>query len=277
MNAGPQTPAMLAGVFEVMQARSLILIAATAMLVGPSALHSQPIGYAMRVAFPLSRGPDRMLGRLELLEDSRIRPAMRSAIAESYGMDPCAAPVAPEIRPLCESTPHVPLRPALLRLLDESGHEVATRQAERPLAELTSTRLHATARRTFLFTVDLSAGIGSYSGPLTRLAEPDGHSFGWVMVSADSGGASDTLTLISTLKSGWRAVPRADGRGQDVLQVLCRPDLSSADSVSPAARFHLTFERFTFDGRRWERRQRQEPGCWEADDSTTFPERGRFP
>ena len=30
MNAGPQTPAMLAGVFEVMQARSLILIAATA-------------------------------------------------------------------------------------------------------------------------------------------------------------------------------------------------------------------------------------------------------
>jgi hypothetical protein len=68
-----------------------------------------------------------------------------------------------------------------------------------------------------------------------------------------------------------------DGHGEDLLQVLCRPDFSSADSASHPDRFLVTFERYTFNGHQWERRRRQEPGCWEADDSTSFPTRGRFP
>jgi hypothetical protein len=260
-----------------MPPRRLVTIVTVASLLAARTLSAQPSGYAIRTAFPLTTAADRMRGRFELLEDARITPSMRSAVAESYGMDPCAAPVTPVLRPLCEPTPHEPLRPALLRLLDASGHVLATRQAERPLAELATRRLYASARRTFLFTVDLSAGIGSYSGPLTRLAEPGDHSFGWVMVADSATGATDTLTLVSTLKSGWRAVPSVDGPGQDLLQVLCRPDFSAPDSASHSARFLVTFERYTFDGRRWKRRRRQEPGCWEADDSTSFPARGRFP
>ena len=55
--------------------------------------------------------------------------------------------------------------------------------------------------------------------------------------------------------------------------VLCRPDFSIADSLGPA--FLLMFERFTFDGQRWVRRQRQQPGYYESDDP--FPAVTNFP
>ena len=260
-----------------MPPRCLITVVTVASLLAASSLSAQPSGYATRTRFELSLGPDRVHGRLELLEDARITPSMRQAIAESYGMDPCAStPLATALEPLCRRGTRLPLRPALLRLLDASGRVLATRQGERPLGELTVARLYGSSRRTYLFTVDLNAGGGSYSGPLTRLAEPSGHTFGWVM-AADSAGAADTLTLVSTLKSGWRAVPSASGRGEDLLQVRCRPDLSAPAASSQPVHFVVTFERYTFDGQQWQRRRRQEPGCWEAEDSTSFPARGRFP
>lgn len=120
--------------------------------------------------------------------------------------------------------------------------------------------------------MDLSAGLGSYSGPYARLAEPDVRGFGWL--TADSAGvAEDTITLVSTLKTAWRTAPRTDGRGQDLLMILCRPDFSAPDTVP--ARFVLTFKRFTFSGQRWELRQRQTPGCYESDEP--FPPANRFP
>jgi hypothetical protein len=148
---------------------------------------------------------------------------------------------------------------------------VATVTAERPLADLAVVRLYGSERRTYLFTVDLSAGVGSYSGPFTRLAEPDSQGFGWLL--ADSARMGDTITLVSTLKTAWRVMPRADGRGQDLLMVLCRPDMSAPDSLKP--RFLLTFKRYTFDGQRWGLRQRQQPGCYESDEP--FPAAANFP
>ena len=86
---------------------------------GRRALHL-PTGYAVRVAYPLTRGPDRVAGRLELLEDARIRPAMRSAIAEAYGADPCADHPAVVLQPICGVAGRpARLLPALLRLLDD--------------------------------------------------------------------------------------------------------------------------------------------------------------
>jgi hypothetical protein len=213
-----------------------------------------------------------MAGRLELLEDARIRPEMRSAIGEAYGGDPCADKPSSVLRRLCSAPSHAALRPAILRLLDGQGRVVSADTAERPLGDLAAVRLYGSMRRAYLFTVDLSAGIGSYSGPYTRLADPDSGGFGWLV--ADSAGvANDTITLVSTLKTAWRAVARADGRGQDLLMVLCRPDLAGPDTGD--VRFTLTYERFTFDGRRWTLRRRQREGCYESGEP--FPADSLFP
>jgi hypothetical protein len=252
--------------------RILMCIAALCVLVTGCAVASASDGYAVRLSLPLAPGPDRIRGRLELLEDERIRPEMRTAIAESFGGDPCAEHPPAVLQPLCGAARRRPLRPALLRLRNARGDVTATRTAERPLAELSAQLLYATQRRTYMFTVDLSAGIGSYSGPVVRLAEPDSLGFGWLL--ADSAGvATDTITLVSTLKTAWRAVSRADGRGEDLLMVLCRPDFSPADSST--ARFLLTFKRYTFDGQHWLLRQRQQPGCYESDQP--FPAVSNFP
>lgn len=121
-----------------------------------------------------------------------------------------------------------------------------------------------------MYTIDLSAGAGSYSGPYTRFAEPTGDGFGWLM--ADSAGVLDTLTMVSTLKTAWEAVRHRSDPNAELLMVRCRPNLSvPADSVA----FTLTFERFTFDGMRWRLRARSEPGCYESDEP--FPPESKFP
>ena len=214
-----------------------------------------------------------MSGRLELLEDARIRVEMRSAIRDAYGGDPCAGQPPIVLKSLCvDSRRAIQLRPALLRLLDDHGRVIAQHSAERSLAELAPAQLYGTRRRTFLFTVDLSAGVGSYSGPYTRLAEPNDRGFGWL--TADSAGvARDTITLVSTLKTAWQRKPRSDGRGDDLLMVMCRPDFTAADSANDG--FVLTFKRWSFDDGRWVLRQRQERGCYESDEQ--FPPVTRFP
>jgi hypothetical protein len=141
------------------------------------------------------------------------------------------------------------------------------------LADLSVTHLYGSPRRTYLFTVDLFAGMGSYSGPYTRLAEPTNDGFGWVLAHAKAGSGLDTLTLVSTAKTAWRAESRTDGHGEDLLMVLCRPDFDAAAGASD--QFLLTLERFHFEGKQWLDERRQERGCWEADEP--FPNRTRFP
>jgi hypothetical protein len=149
---------------------------------------------------------------------------------------------------------------------------VSSIKGERPLAALSTMRLYASDRRTYFFTVDLSAGMGSYSGPYTRLAEPEAGGFGWL--TADSAGVTTAkVGLSSTLKTAWRAVPRADGRGRDLLMVLCRPDFDAGPKEKEP--FTLTYMRYTFDGARWRIRERHERGCYESNED--FPATSKFP
>jgi hypothetical protein len=241
-----------------------------------------PAGYAIRTQYVLDLRRDGTAGRIELLEDARIHPGMRDAIGEAWGEDPCRDAPAPVLRSLCTEPHRAPLRPALLRLLDAAGRVVAVDTAKRPLASLAVTRLYASGHPTYLFTVDLSAGFGSYSGPYTRLAEPTARGFGWVTaVLTANRSARDTVTLVETLKTAWRFAPRRDGRGNDLLTVGCRPvaivggpaNVRQADADG----FMLTFHRYTFDGRRWVRYDRAERGFWENEGPDSFPARARFP
>jgi hypothetical protein len=238
-----------------------------------------PRGYSEPIAFSLSRGSDGIDGRIQILEDARIQPSMLDAIRDAWGENPCAERPPKVLESLCDTPNRPPLRSALLRLLDERGTVIAERVAERPLADLSTMQLHDStnqARRTYFFTVDLSAGAGSYSGPYTMLAEPTPSGLRWLTATDSLDTHSDTIRLVSTLKSGWRLVPRADRRGKDILMVRCRPDFSASTSTDPPS-FQLIFDRFSFEGARWVRHTRIERGYWENEDSTSFPPRTKFP
>jgi hypothetical protein len=60
-------------------------------------------------------------------------------------------------------------------------------------------------------------------------------------------------------------------RAKTLTAVRCRPDLRTSAS------FQLIFERFAFEHSQWVRHTRVEPGCWEYDDSLSFPPSARFP
>jgi hypothetical protein len=247
-----------------------------ALLLVAAACSPRPVqpAYAVQTAFAVTRGRDGVDGRVELLQDARIRPAMHEAIREAYGDDPCSADPPPVLRDLCPPRGRRPLLPARLRLVDASGRVVESRAFERPLAELSVAHLYADARPTYLATVDLSAGFGSYSGPLTRPVEVRDGRLRWLTALDARTQRDDSLFLVLTLKTGWRLIPRAAG-GRDILQAACRPDFDAPSSASVEQRFIITFEHYTFDGRRWVKRSRSERGFWEYED--TFPSRDRFP
>jgi hypothetical protein len=251
--------------------RTIARAALSCVVAGCASASAHPqSGYAPSESFVLAPPRDHMRGRIELLEDSRIRPEMRKAITEAYGDDPCADHPARVLDALCGDPHHAPLRPAMLRLVDADGKVIATRTLERPLAQLAAARLYGNDRQSYMLTVDMSVGMGSYAGPYTRFAEPNGRDFGWLL--ADSAGVADTLTMVSTLKTAWQLVRYAPDRSVDFFMVRCRPDLSApADSVA----FTTTYERVTFDGTRWRLLARSEPGCYESDEP--FPARSKFP
>lgn len=227
-------------------------------------------GYAVRTSYVLMHPYDHMRGRIEMLEDARIRPEMRRAITEAYGADPCAGHPASVLTPLCTDPYHAALRPAVLRLVDANAKTVATRILERPLAQLGIARLYAGERRAYMLTVDLSAAAGSYSGPYTRFLEPNERGFNWLVV--DSAGVADTLTMVSALKTRWKIWREQTDPYAQLLMVRCRPAVGArADSVA----FLVTYERITFDGTRWRLHARSEPGCYESDEP--FPPRSKFP
>ena len=146
---------------------------------------------------------------------------------------------------------------------------------ERAVAEVTSVRLYGDRRATYLVTVALGAEFGSYSGALTRLAEVRQGHLHWVQ-ERDVHMEQDTeLRLLSSLKTAWRLLRRRDGRGQEILLVACRPDVSALVDTSRGQQFPLIFVRYRFGDGRWRRYERTEPGCWESGDA--FPERLRFP
>lgn len=247
------------------------LCCAIAGCVGASA--QTPNGYAVRQSYVLTPPRDHMRGRIELLEDARMRPEMREAITGAYGSDPCANRPPSVLAALCSDPHRAPLRPAVLRLVDAGGHVVAARTLERPVAELGGAGLYGNNgrdRRSYTLTVDLSAGAGSYSGPYTRFVDPDEHGFNWLLV--DSAGVADTLTMVSTLKTRWAILRDQTDPYAQFLMVRCRPDINApVHSVA----FLTTFERITFDGTHWRLHARSEPGCYESDEP--FPPRSKFP
>jgi hypothetical protein len=112
-------------------------------------------------------------GRLDLLEDARLTPELKKTLWESGGPEMAFDPKDPVYKDLTS----IPLRKAVLRLLDERGKVIAKKTLEREMARMRFEALRP-GRRTILVTTDLSAGFGSYSGPDTELLEVIGDRLG---------------------------------------------------------------------------------------------------
>ena len=238
-----------------------------------------PPGYRIASSISMPSAPGAPTTRIEVLEDQRLTPEIRQEWQGADAAMSCAEPPEdPGVAQLCSSITAQPLRGAQVRLISDQGGVLDHRSFERELADISQVSLYGADRLVFAVTVDYSIGFGSYAGPTTVFVEPGGGRFQWLAAFEPNSDTPMEVTLGSAFKSGWRTVPRAGAPGLDILAVRCHPEMGEEPSRGLGGRalpFVVIYERYTFDGTRWLRTERREPGFWEAEQG--FPAQEKFP
>jgi hypothetical protein len=209
---------------------------------------------AVHDRMPLSMAANGIDGELQLMQDVRITPDMQKALWGTGHPD--------------EKVAH-----AALRVVAADGKTTDYAELERPLARLEGARLYGNDAQTYLVTVDYSAGMGSYNGPITFFVEVKNGRLTWLTATERTTGKSGRITVMSSLKTVWQIVPARKGAGKDILEARCRPAFK--ESASGDMEFTLSYFRYSFDGKRWIRRVREEKGYSDFEDG--FPHRRLFP
>ena len=224
---------------------------------------SHHLQLSLKAKQPLSQAANGVDGELELWQDSRLTPKLSQSMWGTGGIDIDDDPVETIFK---KEPPH----DAELRLVNHDGKVLQREPLERSLAHLKATYLYGDKRISYEVTVDYSAGFGSYSGPITTFVEVHDAHLSWVEAT-DTDGKSERLTLMQSLKTAWKQVPRANGKAAQFLEASCRPkDFGSSEPT-----FQITYKHYFFDGKQWKSLVRTQDGFTEFDNG--FPQRSLFP
>ena len=239
-----------------------MLVAATSVL--PAQQPDLVVAKSLMLAAE-SDGFDR---RLELLEDARLTPDLKQTLWGSGGTDLALDLNDPRYKGFASN----PLRKAVVRVENASQRIVFEKALERELARIHVELLH-TGRRTILITTDLSIGMGSYAGPLTKLFQVMEGRLEEVSALNAQSGRIEPIGLMRSLKTEWKTAPPSSAQmdRKDILLFACRPKDFGADDT----KFTKIFTRYHWNGKEWVSYQRMAPGIWEDDDP--FPRACSFP
>jgi hypothetical protein len=216
-------------------------------------------GYAVYASVAVSPTVHGARGRLELLQDERLTPVLRDYIAGGGFCDE-----RPTDHPeFCESVDREPLRPAIVRLSDATGQDIAARRLPRELAFLETAYLYGTHKPTYLVTVDLRAGAGGWAPICTYFAEVEHGTLQWLSATLATDASRSEIALCSSHHASWRTVPSVERRARDILFVA-----GGVDGT-------LGLGRYTWDGTAWQLAISRSVGSWDGD--RPFPDPNQFP
>jgi hypothetical protein len=159
-------------------------------------------------------------------------------------------------KPHPESLAVVELRGCQGQLLDRLTLEA-------PLARLDLVPLRGAPAPTHLVSVDLTAGSGSYNGPLTIPIEVV-HNHLIAAAARTPDGRLEPIHLALTGKAAWKKDPV--GKVDDLLSVSSQPENRG---------FTTFYRRYHPTPRGWQMKIRSEAGMWESNGE--FPEARLFP
>ena len=217
---------------------------------GPSSEDSQPAEGPLPTGYRLRRSYPTPNGKLWLLIDDRIS---EKQLTEHWGNDGGEG-IGPN------------LRPAILLLNAPEGQKRTLMEV--PLADLEITTIQGPSVSIYQLTEDRSIGMGSYAGPSTTWFQLTSQGVQHLQ-AVDAHNHSEPLRVSKTLKTEWKAVADKSGMSKEILMLACRPSATGG-------KFRVTYTRFFFDGKQWQRRDRSESGFWESDGGD-FPDRKAFP
>jgi hypothetical protein len=131
-----------------------------------------------------------------------------------------------------------------------------------PLARLDTLALRGTRAPTYLVSVDLTAPMGSYSGPLTIPVEIVSRHLKRVYASTENKKPAPII-LALTGKAAWKKISKPGS--DELFAVRCQPNKGG---------FVTSYYRYYTTRHGWKVRVRSEPGLWESDGE--FPEARHF-
>ncbi|HET6841648.1 MAG TPA: hypothetical protein VFK06_08160 [Candidatus Angelobacter sp.] len=239
--------------------RKLLVSCIFVFMVCNAAGRSGP-AYTVAQTFALSRDANGMNGKMELLLDSRLTPAVRKLM---WGTGDWSFVLSPESELFREFSATPPAH-ARLVVTDNSEKVIADRTLDTALAEMKEWSPASGPNREYLLTVDHSSGAGSYNGLATtviRVSQSSLHDVESVDVASQK---QELIRLSKTLKSDWR-IDSSSGV-TNILFVSCHP--GKADG------FVIDYVRYEWNGSAWLKYVRKAPGVWESDGP--FPARSAF-
>jgi hypothetical protein len=207
-------------------------------------------GLTVSHSVSLHRATNGVDGRLELLLDSRLSEARQNELWGTGELEPGD------------------LRFAVLQVVDLTGAVRDRLILERSLAHFEPETVTLPDGALWLLSVDYSASMGSYNGPVTLPLQVQEARLR-PLEAVDEQGTTAPVRLMRSLKTDWRLEPARVGPIPDILSVSTRPDFDNQGE------FVVTYARLSFDGHRWIRHTRRTPGLWESDGD--FPDRELFP
>ena len=225
------------------------VLAQTATLAAKQGAAKSAAKYVVRKAIALTPAVHGASGRLELLTDERVKPDMDDAQTFDFAH-------------------------AKIRVANPDGSVSQEKTLERSRATLDkSPPLYGkSGRPTYLLTVDYSADMGSYNGPITFLVEVVNGAMHFVPAN------SQPLSLMRSLKTDWKfsLAKSRDAQSTDILEVACRPNNTKRladDDINND--FTVFYRRYHWNGREWVKCERSRIGFWEDDGN--FPKLALFP
>lgn len=153
---------------------------------------------------------------------------------------------------------------AALELRDCAGKTLDRLPLAAPLAKIDPRPVRGAPSPTWLVSTDLTAPMGSYSGPLTLLVEVAGRHLR-MADAIDAHGQRAPIHIAQTAKQDWRRVEA--GTVDDVLAVSCQPDGHDG--------FVTIWRRYHPGAGGWTLRTRTANAFWESDGG--FPPDNAFP
>ena len=197
-----------------------------------------------------------------VLEDGRLTPALRERLWGTGDPDVAFGPHDPLLAQLTRQ----PLLPARLQLLSPMGQVLAeTREKDYPLAKVKPAPIHGLPVPMIFYTVDMSAGLGGFSGPAATALTPTTQALAPVHDIPERGGKPEILGFMSTLHHQWAIVPARRGGPEEIEDARCDRTTSDGRLILIVHHFH--------DGQ-WHRAERNAGAC---DDAEVMPPRSALP
>jgi hypothetical protein len=259
----------------------LARLLAVTLLTAPSLVRADvsaqiPPGYLLDQVIRLTDEQDGLDGRIELLEDERLTDEVMALVLATFACWSERSSMKGDALAFCESADDTPLRPATVRLVSARGDVLDSRSFERDTAVLGVRSLYGARAPAFSVTVDFTAGMGSYNGPITWFFDLHERKLRWLQARDSEDGELHEMALMSSLKTRWELAPAEGGASLDVVSIACRPDFERKEPDG-SVRFLEHRTRYHFDGKAWTRYRRSRPGYWENDSYYAFPKLREFP